>query len=96
MRFATLYSAIILALLAAGCGFTPDVIIVQPDSPVLIAEFRGKYVRLFAHQKSSNKMIEKGWMPTSDYVGYTMVRFDWDSEIAKGMTDARTDGSSSP
>ena len=91
-------TAIILLLLAAGCGFTPDLIVLVPDSPVLIVETKGKYVRLFAHQGSTNKMIEKGWVATKEYEGWTLTPFNWDAEIEarRGDTDAATNGSSSP
>ena len=96
MRFAIRCSAIILVLLAAGCGFTPDLVVLLPDSPLLISESKGKYVRLFAYQKSSLSMKEVGWRPTKDFVGYTIISFDWDSEIAKGANNAGSDRGGNP
>ena len=97
MRFAIRCSAIILVFLAAGCGFTPDLVVLLPDSPLLIGSAKGKYLQLFAYQKSSKSMIETGWVPTDEVVGRTIVSFDWDAEIAaKGETNAGVDGSSSP
>ena len=96
MRFAILCSAIILTSIAAGCGFTPDIIVVLPDSPLLIAEVKGRYMRTFAYQKSSNAMKEVGWSSAHNFVGRTMVSFDWDVEIAKGRSNAGSDRGSNP
>jgi len=90
-------AAIILVLASAGCGFTPDIISVQPNSPVLVIEARGRYVKIAAYRKETNSMVVVGWVPTKEYVRWTFTPFDWEAKIDReGRANARTHRSTSP
>jgi len=82
-------AALIFALLSAGCGFTPDIISVQPNSPVLVLEARGRFVKIAAYRKETNSMVVAGWVPTKEYVSWTFTPFDWEAKIEReGRADA--------
>ena len=91
-------AVLILAVLATGCGFVPDRIIKFPDSPVLIGQARGNYVRVLAYSKLRCKMVELGWVPLTDYTGWTLTKYDWEARAEKdrGGTGAESDGESNP
>ena len=71
-----------LLVAAVGCGFTPDIVL-QPDSPVLIVETRGKYVRLSAYKKAERKMVNVGWAAIEDYQSWTLTPYDWEDRIER-------------
>lgn len=70
-------------VLACGCGFTPDLVVVRPDSPVVLVESKGSYVRVMAYSKSRTKLVHVGWVPVDDYMNWTLVRYDWELRSEK-------------
>ena len=84
--------AALLLLACVGCVARPDLVVLLPDSPVLIVEVRGKYVHLVAYSKADNEMVEVGWTTLTGYEGRTLHNFDWEALIARekeGETDGR-------
>ena len=94
MRSTICSAVLIFALLAAGCGFTPDIIVLQPDSPVAIAQAKGKYVRLMAYSKARKKLVHVGWVPAEEYVGWTLTKYDWEDRAIRDR-EGETNGTDS-
>ena len=70
-------------LFCLGCGFAPDLVVVRPDSPVVLIETRGGHARVMAYSKSRAKLVHVGWVPLSEYKGWTLSRYDWELRAEK-------------
>lgn len=95
-----IHKAVVLSVLAVcGCGFARPRIVVQPDAPVLVVGASGGRVLVAAYQREELRMVEVGWVQLTDYVGWTLTRFDWAARIEKDRNserDAKPDGGANP
>lgn len=63
-----------------GCFWKPTKIVIQPDSPVLILERRGDWIRGAVWSEERKALIEPdGWMPLSDFEDWTLTPYDWEA-----------------
>jgi hypothetical protein len=53
-------------------------IVLQPESPVLITESRRGYVRVAAWSREKQELVDVGWVPMSEYEGWTMTPYNWE------------------
>lgn len=71
----------------SGCsllgGLRRDEIMKHPDAPMLIAEARGRYLRVFVYRKADAKLVEYGWIRASEVKGWTLTKYDWEARIAR-------------
>jgi len=73
----------IIILLLCGCTFNRNVVIKHPDAPMLILKpKRGKFL-VSVYDKSTNSMIEYGYILTENLEGWTLHKFDWQNYINK-------------
>jgi len=77
----------VIILLLCGCSilgaFNRDVVIKYPDAPMLILKpKRGKFL-VSVYDKSTNSMIEYGYILTENLEGWTLHKFDWQNYINK-------------
>ena len=86
--------ALACMVLLSGCtlfgleGFEPPRVVKHPDAPMLVLEAKGGYLRVAVYSKIGNEMIEAGWIPAEDAVGWTVSKYDWEKFIAeKGGSD---------
>lgn len=77
--------------LASGCsllpGFSPPEVVKHPDAPMLIMRVEDRYAKVAVYQKSSNSLIEYGWIELTDSVGWTLTKYDWEQFIDKRSTN---------
>jgi len=72
-------------VLCSGClgGLRRHEIVKHPDAPMLIAETRGGYVRVFVYRKADARLVEYGWVRLSTVKGWTLTKYDWEARAAK-------------
>jgi hypothetical protein len=83
---ARLILAASVLLVASGCtlgGLRRHEIVKHPDAPMLIAETRGRYARVFVYQKTEARLVEYGWVRMSKLEGWTLTKYDWEARIAR-------------
>ncbi len=79
-----------LCLVASGCslgGLRRSEILKHPDAPMLIAEARGRYLRVFVYVKDEARLIEYGWVRASEVEGWTLTKYDWEARVARDSND---------
>lgn len=62
-------------MLSAGC-VRKDVLVKQPDSPMLLVEVRGK-VLVAVYDEQTNTLVQYGWVVPE--AGWTISKFDWEA-----------------
>ena len=82
-RLLTITSA---TLLVAGCVTTKAVR--HPDAPTLIVDtrfhlIRGSEIRGSVWDSEEGGLVDVGWYSASEFRGWTMSKFDWETVDAK-------------
>lgn len=80
--------AVLMVIFSSGCSlfdiFKPISIVKHPDSPMLIQEVKGDYLKVSIYDKENNQLIEFRWIPVNDQLhGWTIMKYDWESFIVE-------------
>lgn len=90
MKTHTLLRLLLAFILSAGCwgcdttwlgGFQPDAVCKNPDSPMFIMDAKDDYLLVAIYDKASNKLVEYGWIPTSEIKNWTVLKYNWEKFI---------------
>ena len=82
-----IFLSVIFVVTLSGCnlfgGFRPAEVIKHPDAPVLIAEVKNNYIRVYVYDKAKNELTDFGWiqLDNSNAKGWTLLKYDWEKFI---------------
>ena len=64
-----------------GCFYRPTEVIPRQNTPMMIAEVKSHYARVYAYDANAQSMIEIGWIDITEHEGWTLSNFDWSTYI---------------
>ena len=76
------FVTILIVILMTSCGGLAGTKVVKhPDAPMVITDSGINKLRVSIYDSGSNELIDYGWIKSSEAVGWTLHKYDWESYI---------------